>query len=133
MAASVRGTPAKGAAAGGAGAAGSSSAVGQDSINAFLDRQPQTTLSRLYQRPANCLAVFRLLPTLARQQIMALLFLDAPLPVKEASVWIRSEGRKPYEAAMARLDTLGIVRVKNEKLFISSVFCENMRRALTGG
>lgn len=116
-------------------------AQGQDTINAFLDRQAQTTLNRLYQRPANCLAIFRLVPMLARQQIMSMLFLEeqqgasASMALADAQAWIKrdAEARKRFDEAMSRLATLNIVRTKGGRYQLNGVFRDGMRRALIGG
>lgn len=108
--------------------------LGSETINHFLDRQPQQTLVRLYQRPANALAVFRLLPPMARQLVMHLLFLDAPMATADYMVWVRrGEGRRQHEAAVKRLERLHILRDQGGKLMLSKVFQDNMRRALMGG
>lgn len=105
-----------------------------ETIDDFLDRQPQQTLIRLYQRPSNTLAVFRLLPPMARQLIMHLLFLDAPLAAQDYLVWIRKgEGKRRHDAGAKRLQRLHILREQGGKLMLSGVFQENLQRALMGG
>lgn len=107
---------------------------GSETINHFLDRQPQQTLVRLYQRPANALAVFRLLSPMGRQLIMHLLFLDAPLATNDYLAWIRrGEGKRQHEAAVHRLERLHILRDQGGKLILSGVFQEGLQRALMGG
>ncbi len=68
--------------------------IGAENINDFLDRQSAAVLNRLYARPASCLAIFRLLPMLARQLVMQMLFLDAPLAWDDWNVQLTMEGRR---------------------------------------
>ncbi|CAO1614658.1 unnamed protein product [Parajaminaea phylloscopi] len=107
---------------------------GNETINHFLDRQPQQTLVRLYQRPANALAVFRLLSPMGRQLIMHLLFLDVPLATNDYLAWVRrGEGKRQHDAAVQRLERLHLLRDQGGKLILSSVFQESLQRALMGG
>lgn len=107
---------------------------GKETINHFLDRQPQQTLVRLYQRPADALAVFRLLSPMGRQLVMHLLFLDSPLLTNDYMAWIkRGEGKRQHEAAVQRLGRLQILREQGGRLILSSVFQESLQRALIGG
>lgn len=107
---------------------------GHETINDFLDRQPQQTLVRLYQRPCNALAVFRLLTAMARQLIMHLLFLPGPLPTDQYKPWVRKgEGSRAHDAALARLQRLHILRETGGSLVLSAVFQESLQRALVGG
>lgn len=105
-----------------------------ETVNTFLDRQPQQTLVRLYQRPSNALAVFRLLPPMGRQLVMHLLFLDGPLSASDYMTWIRrGEGKRQHEAAVQRLGRLHIMREQGGKLILSTVFQDSLQRALMGG
>lgn len=107
-----------------------------ETINDFLNRQPQQTLVNLYQRPCNALAVFRLLPPMGRQLVMHLLFLDdtAPLAKNEYMMWVkRGSGKRAHEEAVERLTKLHILREQNGRYLLSGVFRENMQRALMGG
>ncbi|CAO1622347.1 unnamed protein product [Sympodiomycopsis kandeliae] len=106
----------------------------ESTINDFLDGQPQQTLVRLYQRPCNALAIFRLLPPMARQMIMHLLFLDVPLSREEYLPWIKKgNGKREYEIGLKRLEKLHILKEQGGKFLLSGVFQENFQRALLGG
>ncbi|PWN19820.1 putative TFB2-TFIIH subunit [Microstroma glucosiphilum] len=107
---------------------------GNETINDFLDRQPAATLRNLYNRPSNTLAVFRLLPPMARQLVMHLLFLDAPLALDQYLVWIkRGEGKRQHEEGLRRLERLHIIILQASKLTLSAVFRDSLRTALMGG
>lgn len=113
--------------------------IGSETIDDFLDRQPRSVLIRLYEKPASCLAIFRLLPMMARQLIMHMLFLDAPLSTEDFLAWIKKEARKDFDSAVDKLGRLSIVQVKSsgtsnkQIMLLNAVFTEGMRRALTGG
>ncbi|PWY99879.1 transcription factor Tfb2 [Testicularia cyperi] len=116
--------------------------IGAETINDFLDRQPRSVLIRLYEKPASCLAIFRLLPILARQLIMHMLFLYAPLPVDDFLAWIRKDARKEFDQAVDKLSRLSVVQLKpggggggagKQVLLLNAVFNDGMCRALTGG
>ncbi|ETS59826.1 hypothetical protein PaG_06127 [Moesziomyces aphidis] len=111
--------------------------IGAETIDDFLDRQPRSVLIRLYEKPASCLAIFRLLPMLARQLIMHMLFLHAPLAADDFLAWLRKDVRNEFDVAVAKLARLSIVQLKpasaKQILLLNAVFTEGMRRALTGG
>jgi transcription initiation factor TFIIH subunit 4 len=68
--------------------------IGAENINDFLDRQSPAILNRLYAKPASCVAIFRLLPMLARQLVMQMLFLDSPLKWEDWNAQLTKEGRR---------------------------------------
>lgn len=97
-------------------AASSSTSAFSSSIHAFLDSQSQFTMDRLYSTPAGALAIFRsvpvlsgpespplvilyneqlrtrrprLLPPLARQVVLTLLWLESSMRKDDLLVWIR--------------------------------------------
>ncbi|KAJ1020638.1 hypothetical protein NDA16_004031 [Ustilago loliicola] len=111
--------------------------IGAETIDDFLDRQPRSVLIRLYEKPASCLAIFRLLPMMARQLIMHMLFLDVPLAADDFIAWIKKEARKDFDAAVDKLSRLSVVQLKStggkQILLLNAVFTDGMRRALTGG
>lgn len=64
-------------------------------IYSYLDRLPGAPLARLYASPSSALAIFRLLPMLARHIVMNLLWIDTIL-LKDLESWFsrRSEGKR---------------------------------------
>jgi hypothetical protein len=61
-------------------------------IYAFLDSLPPSTLSRLYQSPSSCLAIFRLLPEIARHVVTDMLWYSGE--VTRADLDDRFRGRE---------------------------------------
>lgn len=60
----------------------------------FLQLQSQNTLTRLYQFPSSCLAIYRLLAPLERQIVMNLLWLESAIPASTMSAWVVREGKQ---------------------------------------
>ncbi|RKP09597.1 transcription factor Tfb2-domain-containing protein [Thamnocephalis sphaerospora] len=120
-------------------------------IDEYLETLPAQTCQRLYRSPASCLAVFRLLPNLAKQTVMSLLYIYDFVPAsdlaarcfqdsaRQASTWgdrdsvnklLRLhiiEQEQPEEAAAAGQS------IGDQRLRINQTFGEQMRNALTGG
>ncbi|KAN0064539.1 RNA polymerase II transcription factor B 52 kDa subunit [Thecaphora frezii] len=111
--------------------------IGSETIDDFLDRQPRSILIRLYEKPASCLAIFRLLPIMARQLIMHMLFLEGAVPVDDILTWVKKDGRVAFQAAVDKLSLLSIVKQEagngRPALLLNGVFTKGMRRALIGG
>ncbi|KAE8213785.1 hypothetical protein CF327_g2735 [Tilletia walkeri] len=108
------------------------------SLDEFLNDLPKATLSRLYSTPSSALALFRLLPPLARQLITHLLFLDGPIERTELEAWIAPSvsAQASFQTALRRLEALWIVSKSgptSPKLTMSDQFRQSLRRALTGG
>ena len=118
----------------GGGAAG----VGSDSINQFLDRQSPANLNRLFSKPSSCLALFRLLPILARQWIMQTLFLSpsTPLTMEDWQCQLVHPPRH-RDQTLSRLTNLHILKIDGSgntaKLQMNAAFQQNMRAALLIG
>ncbi|KAK0526226.1 RNA polymerase II transcription factor B 52 kDa subunit [Tilletia horrida] len=127
------------ASAAGASASGSSSSgASHESLDAFLNDLPKATLSRLYSTPSSALALFRLLPPLARQLVTHLLFLDGSVDRAELEAWIApsAAAQSAFQTALRRLEALWIVSKLSPtapKLTMSDQFKHSLRRALTGG
>ncbi|KAL5504070.1 TFB2 [Sanghuangporus vaninii] len=99
----------------------------------FLQQQSQGSLTRLYNRPSSCLAVFRLLAPMERQLVMNLLWLESSIPASTMSSWINPRGKKLYESALATLHRLHIIGNPSQKLSFNPTFKSSFRQAITGG
>ncbi|KAG0320626.1 RNA polymerase II transcription factor B 52 kDa subunit [Dissophora globulifera] len=106
----------------------------QTSIHEYLETLPLQTFNRLYQKPATCLAIFRLLPPLGKQIIMSSLYVDAPIPVADMKLWFKeSTGLAKHKEAMQRLKALNIFADERGNYTMNATFLEQFRNALTGG
>lgn len=103
------------------------------SINDYLEQLPPTTSSRLYTKPATCLAIFRLLPPLAKQYVMSLLFTDFPLGLVQFETWSAQEGKGRQAAAFDKLQRMNVITERHGDLLMNKGFKKHMRLALTGG
>lgn len=107
--------------------------IGAESISDFLDRQSHAVLNRLYERPASCLAIFRLLPTLARQWVMQLLFTAGRTSEKAWRTRLTDEGVHQEPHARKRLEALHLVRSQRGELLLNQSFQQGLKQALIGG
>ncbi|KAG0218766.1 RNA polymerase II transcription factor B subunit 2 [Mortierella sp. GBAus27b] len=106
----------------------------QTSIHEYLETLPLQTFNRLYQKPATCLAIFRLLPPLGKQIIMSSLYVDTPIPVDDMKLWFKaSAGIAKHKEAMQRLKALHIFSEDRGNYTMNATFVEQFRNALTGG
>ncbi|KAJ7056776.1 transcription factor Tfb2-domain-containing protein [Mycena amicta] len=103
------------------------------SLIPFLHSQPQTLLTRLYQRPSACLSIFRLLAPLQQQIIMNLLWLESAIASTTMSAWVVRDARKSYDTALSALFKLHIMSPSLIKLSLNATFKTSLRQALTGG
>ncbi|KAF9178574.1 RNA polymerase II transcription factor B 52 kDa subunit [Haplosporangium sp. Z 11] len=103
----------------------------QTSIHEYLETLPLQTFNRLYQKPATCLAIFRLLPPLGKQIIMSSLYVDTPIPVADMKLWFKESGG--HVEAMQRLKALNIFSEERGNCTMNATFLEQFRNALTGG
>ncbi|KAJ7650868.1 transcription factor Tfb2-domain-containing protein [Roridomyces roridus] len=103
------------------------------SLLPFLQSQSQTILTRLYQRPASCLSIFRLLAPLQQQIVMNLLWLESAIPQATMTAWVVHEGKSDYDLAVSTLFRLHILATSPVKLALNQTFKTSFRQALTGG
>lgn len=90
----------------------------------------------LYSHPANCLAVFRDLPYLARIYVLRILFVDQIIPESSIDTW--SKNQKEHEVACSALKDLGIVIRKGISAdlgawTLNELFKTNLKITLVGG
>lgn len=129
----------------------------KSSINEYLDNLPETVHAQLYKSPETCLAVFRLLPALAKFYIMTLLFQETAIPFSDLNRWIRHKKtastvhrRNPSKIyqndSIKRLKALNLLKEIRKKLKhpktgkvavivfvqLNPIFRQSFRDALTG-
>ncbi|KAF9355166.1 RNA polymerase II transcription factor B 52 kDa subunit [Mortierella sp. AD094] len=106
----------------------------QTSIHEYLETLSLQTLNGLYQKPATCLAIFRLLPPLGKQIIMSSLYVDTPISIEDMKLWFKgSSGLLKHKEAMQRLKALHIFSEEKGYYTMNATFLEQFRNALTGG
>ncbi|CAI9578958.1 unnamed protein product [Staurois parvus] len=107
-------------------------------LHEFLQELSPGVLDRLYNHPATCLAVFRELPSLAKNYVMRMLFLEQPLPQAAVALWVKKENHKEHEENTHILSGLRLWHTQQlpgglQGFILNSIFRENLRIALLGG
>ncbi|RHZ68809.1 hypothetical protein Glove_293g14 [Diversispora epigaea] len=99
----------------------------------YLEALPKTTLEKLYEEPATCLAIFRLLPSIARQLVMSLLFDKEGISKNDLIKWIKNdkESLDKFDEAFDKLTKLQMIE-QNEKLTLNESFRYSFQDCLTG-
>lgn len=83
----------------------------ETSINAYLASLSGEVRSELFRAPETCLAVFRLLPQLAKFYIMTLLFQSTMIPYSDLNRWINKPSAKTYQGeCLRRLRSLDLLK-----------------------
>lgn len=103
----------------------------KSSINDFLEQLPNH--ARLYQKPAACLAVFRLLPILARQYVMSMLFNPMPVALSDFDLWIKLSSKVYQSESFNKLVRMHIFQFDGQYITLNSEFRKQFITALTGG
>ena len=117
-----------------------SSSASQRALD-YLEQLPGTTFTKLYQQPSTALAIFRcMLPHLAKNLVMAMLYLPRPLAVSDLELWVKpgSESMRAKDRALSILQRLRILfeaqDAKGRPAYrLSEQFARSLRMALTGG
>lgn len=103
-------------------------------VNEHLEGLPKVIQSKLYDAPATCLSIFRLLPPLAKFYITTLLFNDKPVPLKDLVKWFQPQARKLQHEALKRLRALHLIEEDSTGTHLRPhpTFRDNLRACLTG-
>ncbi|CAO3615807.1 unnamed protein product [Cunninghamella blakesleeana] len=102
-------------------------------IYEYLETLPTFTFLRLFQKPATCLAIFRLLPSIGRQIVMSLLYVESPILETDLQSWVNKDGQKKLQEALLKLSRLRILEQKDSYLVMNDTFRLEFKNALTGG
>jgi hypothetical protein len=84
------------------------------SIITYFQSLSKEKLNQLYQDVFACLAVFRLLPSLAKQYILRLLLIEEAVPRSLLDSWIQSQAQQLHQQALDKLFELHIFEVKTD-------------------
>ncbi|KAI9846792.1 MAG: RNA polymerase II transcription factor B 52 kDa subunit [Sclerophora amabilis] len=105
----------------------------------YLEQLPGTVFRRLYKQPSTALAIFRrMLSHLAKNFVMAMLYISHPLPTADLESLVRPSSKREKEHALSLLSRLHIMAVGSEPgqpqaLKLTNPFATSLRLALTGG
>jgi len=85
----------------------------QGDVSVFLEKLSDEKFQRLYTQPATCLAIFRLLPDLAKQFIMRLLYIKKDVPLEHVKGWCYEQYEDKVNESLQRLYKLHICTKKS--------------------
>ncbi|GLD63247.1 general transcription factor IIH subunit 4 [Lates japonicus] len=107
-------------------------------LHEYLRELSPEILDRLYNHPATCLAVYRELPSLAKNYVMRMLFLDQPLPQAAVALWVKKDSQKDHDECVSVLAGLRLWHSQQlqgglQGYILNPVFKDNLRIALLGG
>ncbi|SCW03424.1 LAFE_0G10110g1_1 [Lachancea fermentati] len=106
-------------------------------VNEYLEDLPPQVQSRLYASPATCLAIYRLLPKLAKFFIMSMVFNESDISLRDLDRWVKSEGKFQFNEAIKSMKSLHLlIEGKTGQPFminLNPIFRSSFRNALTGG
>ncbi|GMM37743.1 TFIIH/NER complex subunit [Saccharomycopsis crataegensis] len=111
-----------------------SSYLFKDTVNEYLENLPYSMKSKLFKSPATCLAIYRLLPNLAKFYIMSMVFHEKPVNSRIWDVWVKDsdQGKKLEVEGLRRMKSLNLITEKNNYLVLDEHFRESFRNALVG-
>lgn len=103
-------------------------------VNEYLEGLPKTVQSKLYEAPATCLSIFRLLSPMAKFYIMSMIFNEKPIALRDLDKWCKPLARKLEFDALKRLESLHLIEYdsKGSHIRLHSTFRKNFRDCLTG-
>ncbi|KAM3596505.1 uncharacterized protein V6R79_015729 [Siganus canaliculatus] len=107
-------------------------------LHEYLRELSPEILDRLYNHPATCLAVYRELPSLAKNYVMRMLFLEQPLTHAAVSLWVKKGSQNDHDDCVMVLTGLRLWHSQQLQgglrgYIINPVFKDNLRIALLGG
>ncbi|XP_061598009.1 general transcription factor IIH subunit 4 [Cololabis saira] len=107
-------------------------------LHEYLRELSPEILDQLYNHPATCLAVYRELPSLAKNYVMRMLFLDQPLPQAAVALWVRKDSQRDHDECVSVLVGLRLWHCQQlqgglQGYILNPIFKENLRTALLGG
>lgn len=103
-------------------------------VNEHLEGLPKVIQSKLYDAPATCLSIYRLLPPLAKFYVVSMLFNEKPVAVKDLEKWCQPHARKFQYESLKRLRALHLIEEDSSGTHIRlhQTFRNNFRDCLTG-
>ncbi|KAI5954425.1 TFB2 [Candida jiufengensis] len=103
-------------------------------VNEYLEDLPKTVQSKLYEAPATCLSIYRLLSPMAKFYIMSMIFNEKPIPMRDLTKWCKPSARKLEFEALKRLESLHLIEYdsRGTHIRLNSIFRSNFRDCLTG-
>lgn len=103
-------------------------------VNEHLEGLPENVQSELYQAPATCLSIYRLLPPLAKFYVMSMVFYEMPISLKDIEKWCHPSHKRHQFESLKRLKALHLIEENKEGTHVRlhQTFRKNFRDCLTG-
>ncbi|AMD19616.1 HCL535Wp [Eremothecium sinecaudum] len=111
--------------------------VFKNTVTEYLEGLPQQVQSRLYRSPATCLAIYRLLPPMAKFFIMSMIFQDEEVSLRDLDRWVKPDAKFQLHDAIKSMKLLHIMMEGQSEqplmTRLNPIFKESFKNALTGG
>ncbi|CAN3353661.1 general transcription and DNA repair factor IIH subunit Tfb2p [Diutina catenulata] len=101
-------------------------------VNEYLEELPRPIQLQLFESAATCLAIFRLLPPMAKFFVMSMVFNSKSVSLKDLDKWCKPSARKQQIEALKRLRSLHIIEEDGPLLHLQPTFRAQFRDCLTG-
>lgn len=98
-----------------------------------MESLPASIHGDLFTSSSTTLAVFRMLPELARIYIARWLLVQGPLSKDDFAAWRRDADDEHNAQAIIAMKSMHIIRERAEELKFNSTFRDSLQRALIGG
>lgn len=112
----------------------SSSNLFKATVNEYLEGLPKAVQLRLFESPATCLSIYRLLPPMAKFHIMSMVFNENAVALRDLDKWCKPLARTLEFESLKRLKALHLIVEDNtgSHIQLNPVFRRNFRACLTG-
>jgi len=112
----------------------SSSNLFKATVNEYLEGLPEAIQSQLFESSATCLAIYRLLPPMAKFFIMSMVFNEQLVSIKDLDKWCKPSARAQKFESLNRLKSLHLLLDLNNHSHVSlhPTFRKNFRNCLMG-
>ncbi|KAJ1506303.1 RNA polymerase II transcription factor B 52 kDa subunit [Coelomomyces lativittatus] len=105
----------------------------QHLVTGYLRNLPSSIYPQLFEQPASCLAVYRLLPLLSQQILARLLFVRQPISQSDILEWCEASASEAFEYALEQCKSLKCLLEVNAHFQLNETFRIQFQNALTGG
>lgn len=104
-------------------------------VQGYLESLPEAVLNRLFQSPSTCLAIFRLLPPLAKSIVLFILFNNDPIPLDLLDKFVKPGHRRLQIEALQILRHMHIIKERYgaKTILVNAGFTQSLRCGLTSG
>lgn len=105
-------------------------------IVSYIECLPSDIRERLYTSSYTCMAVLRSLTPLAKQYVLRLLWVEAPVQMSDVDGWVKDKRAHgdPHGKALASLEALGVFRRTHGSMVrLDPTFQAQIRASLAEG